>query len=109
MEDILIFATWLQVHSNSLDLNPVHQLSALYMDFPVGNKYDNCLALPITSTYKEFQERMDFAIKHSKIRKRRKFSISILTLPVLNKGMLLLKAAVDTFVLESFHHHFEQT
>lgn len=87
MEDILIFAT-VASHSHTFSLNPVHQLSAFIWIF-CRNQHDNCLALPITSTYKEFQERMDFAIKNTlRLEKERKFSLH-LTLPVLNKGILL--------------------
>nr|XP_031309388.1 G2/M phase-specific E3 ubiquitin-protein ligase isoform X3 [Camelus dromedarius] len=64
MEDILIFATG----CNSIPpagFKPTPSIECLHMDFPVGNKCNNSLALPITSTYKEFQENMDFAIKNT--------------------------------------------
>lgn len=64
MEDILIFATGCKsIPPAGFKPNP--SIECLHMDFPVGNKCDNCLALPITSTYKEFQESMDFAIKNT--------------------------------------------
>nr|XP_045378623.1 G2/M phase-specific E3 ubiquitin-protein ligase isoform X4 [Camelus bactrianus] len=64
MEDILIFATG----CNSIPpagFKPTPSIECLHMDFPVGNNCNNSLALPITSTYKEFQENMDFAIKNT--------------------------------------------
>uniref|UniRef100_A0A8C6FYH7 G2/M-phase specific E3 ubiquitin protein ligase n=1 Tax=Moschus moschiferus TaxID=68415 RepID=A0A8C6FYH7_MOSMO len=64
MEDILIFATGCKsIPPAGFKPNP--SIECLHMDFPVGNKCNNCLALPITSTYKEFQESMDFAIKNT--------------------------------------------
>ncbi|XP_009004132.1 G2/M phase-specific E3 ubiquitin-protein ligase isoform X3 [Callithrix jacchus] len=64
MEDILIFATG----CNSIPpagFKPTPSIECLHMDFPVGNKCNNCLAIPITNTYKEFQENMDFAIRNT--------------------------------------------
>ena len=64
MEYILIFATG----CNSIPpagFKPTPSIECLHMDFPVGNKCNNCLALPITNTYQEFQENMDFAIKNT--------------------------------------------
>ena len=55
MEDILIFATGCKSIPPA-GFKPSPSIECLHMDFPVGNKRDNCLALPITSTYKEFQE-----------------------------------------------------
>ncbi|XP_052594443.1 G2/M phase-specific E3 ubiquitin-protein ligase isoform X2 [Peromyscus californicus insignis] len=62
MEDILIFATGCSSIPPA-GFKPPPSIECLHMDFPVGNKCNNCLALPITNTYKEFQENMDFAIK----------------------------------------------
>lgn len=64
MEDILIFATGCSSIPPA-GFKPTPSIECLHMDFPVGNKCNNCLALPITSTYKEFQENMDFAIKNT--------------------------------------------
>ncbi|XP_023607318.1 G2/M phase-specific E3 ubiquitin-protein ligase isoform X2 [Myotis lucifugus] len=64
LEDILIFATG----CNSIPpagFKPTPSVECLHMDFPVGNKCNNCLALPITNTYKEFQEKMDFSIRNT--------------------------------------------
>ncbi|XP_028725500.1 G2/M phase-specific E3 ubiquitin-protein ligase isoform X1 [Peromyscus leucopus] len=62
MEDILIFATGCSSIPPA-GFKPSPSIECLHIDFPVGNKCNNCLALPITNTYKEFQENMDFAIK----------------------------------------------
>ncbi|XP_007118175.1 G2/M phase-specific E3 ubiquitin-protein ligase isoform X3 [Physeter macrocephalus] len=64
MEDILTFATGCSSIPPA-GFKPTPSIECLHMDFPVGNKCNNCLALPITSTYKEFQENMDFAIKNT--------------------------------------------
>lgn len=64
LEDILIFATG----CNSIPpagFKPTPSVECLHMDFPVGDKCSNCLTLPITSTYKEFQEKMDFSIRNT--------------------------------------------
>ncbi|XP_036855388.1 G2/M phase-specific E3 ubiquitin-protein ligase isoform X5 [Manis javanica] len=64
VEDILIFATG----CNSIPpagFKPTPSIECLHMDFPLRNKCNNCLTLPITSTYKEFQENMDFAIRNT--------------------------------------------
>nr|KAF6500138.1 G2/M-phase specific E3 ubiquitin protein ligase [Molossus molossus] len=64
LEDILIFATG----CNSIPpagFKPTPSIECLQTDFPVGNKCNNCLALPITNTYKEFQDKMDFAIRNT--------------------------------------------
>ncbi|XP_048218787.1 G2/M phase-specific E3 ubiquitin-protein ligase isoform X2 [Perognathus longimembris pacificus] len=64
MEDILIFATG----CNSIPpagFKPTPSIEYLHTDFPVGNKCNNCLGLPITKTYKEFEENMDFTIRNN--------------------------------------------
>uniref|UniRef100_A0A8C0XNE7 G2/M phase-specific E3 ubiquitin-protein ligase n=1 Tax=Castor canadensis TaxID=51338 RepID=A0A8C0XNE7_CASCN len=62
LEDILIFATGCSSIPPA-GFKPAPSIECLHMDFPVGNKCNNCLALPITSTYTKFQENMDFAIR----------------------------------------------
>ncbi|XP_006835432.1 PREDICTED: G2/M phase-specific E3 ubiquitin-protein ligase-like [Chrysochloris asiatica] len=62
MEDILIFATGCSSIPPT-GFKPTPSIECLHMDFPIGNKYNNCLALPITNTYKEFQENMDITIR----------------------------------------------
>ncbi|XP_032098534.1 G2/M phase-specific E3 ubiquitin-protein ligase isoform X3 [Sapajus apella] len=64
MEDILIFATGCSSIPPA-GFKPTPSIECLHMDFPVGNKCSNCLAIPITNTYKEFQENMDFAIRNT--------------------------------------------
>lgn len=64
MEDILIFATGCKSIPPA-GFKPTPSIECLHVDFPVGNKCNNCLALPITNTYKEFQEKMDFSIRNT--------------------------------------------
>ncbi|XP_005001439.3 G2/M phase-specific E3 ubiquitin-protein ligase isoform X1 [Cavia porcellus] len=64
MEDILVFATGCSSIPPA-GFKPTPSIECLHMDFPIGNKCENCLALPITSTYEKFQENMDFAIKNT--------------------------------------------
>uniref|UniRef100_A0A8C9UIN8 G2/M-phase specific E3 ubiquitin protein ligase n=1 Tax=Spermophilus dauricus TaxID=99837 RepID=A0A8C9UIN8_SPEDA len=64
MEDILIFATGCSSIPPA-GFKPTPSIECLHMDFPIGNKCNNSLTLPITSTYKEFQENMDFAIRNT--------------------------------------------
>ncbi|KAF6351301.1 G2/M-phase specific E3 ubiquitin protein ligase [Rhinolophus ferrumequinum] len=88
MEDILIFATG----CNSIPpagFKPTPSIECLHMDFPVGNKCNNCLALPITNTYKEFQEKMDFAIRSTLRLEKEESSHYVGHEDVLNKEMLL--------------------
>lgn len=64
MEDILVFATGCSSIPPA-GFKPTPSIECLHMDFPIGNKCENCLALPITSTYEKFQENMDFDIKNT--------------------------------------------
>ncbi|XP_012920760.1 G2/M phase-specific E3 ubiquitin-protein ligase isoform X2 [Heterocephalus glaber] len=64
MEDILIFAAGCSSIPPA-GFKPTPSTECLHMDFPVGNKCNNCLALPMTSTYKKFQENMDFALRNT--------------------------------------------
>ncbi|XP_042533338.1 G2/M phase-specific E3 ubiquitin-protein ligase isoform X1 [Dipodomys spectabilis] len=64
MEDILIFATGCNSVPPS-GFKPTPSIEYLHTDFPVGNKCNNCLVLPITKTYKEFEESMDFTIRNT--------------------------------------------
>ncbi|XP_075388261.1 G2/M phase-specific E3 ubiquitin-protein ligase isoform X2 [Tenrec ecaudatus] len=64
MEDILVFATGCSSIPPS-GFKPTPSIECLHMDFPTGNKCNNSLALPITNTYKEFQENMDFSIRNT--------------------------------------------
>ncbi|XP_034370533.1 G2/M phase-specific E3 ubiquitin-protein ligase [Arvicanthis niloticus] len=62
MEDILIFATGCSSVPPT-GFKPSPSVECLHVDFPVANKCKNCLTLPVTNTYEEFQENMDFAIR----------------------------------------------
>ncbi|KAL1789820.1 G2 M phase-specific E3 ubiquitin-protein ligase isoform X1, partial [Sigmodon hispidus] len=76
VEDILIFATGCSSIPPA-GFKPPPSIECLHMDFPAGNKCNNCLALPITNTYKEFQENMDCAIKDTLRLEREKWSCSL--------------------------------
>lgn len=62
MEDILVFTTGCRSVPPA-GFKPPPSIECLHMDFPVGNKCSNSLALPIINTYKKFQENMDLTIK----------------------------------------------
>lgn len=64
LEDILHFATGCSSIPPT-GFKPTPSIEYLHGDFPVANKCNNCLALPVTNTYEEFQENMDFAIRDS--------------------------------------------
>lgn len=64
LEDILLFATGCSSIPPA-GFKPAPSIECLPVDFPIGNKCNNCLALPITNTYKEFQENMDFTIRNT--------------------------------------------
>ncbi|XP_051001705.1 G2/M phase-specific E3 ubiquitin-protein ligase isoform X1 [Acomys russatus] len=64
MEDILTFATGCSSVPPA-GFKPSPSIECLHMDFPVANKCKNRLTLPISTTYKKFQENMDFAIRDS--------------------------------------------
>ncbi|XP_017449571.1 G2/M phase-specific E3 ubiquitin-protein ligase isoform X2 [Rattus norvegicus] len=64
LEDILHFATGCSSVPPT-GFKPAPSIECLHGDFPVANKCNNCLALPVTNTYEEFQENMDFAIRDS--------------------------------------------
>uniref|UniRef100_A0A8C5NZG9 G2/M-phase specific E3 ubiquitin ligase n=1 Tax=Jaculus jaculus TaxID=51337 RepID=A0A8C5NZG9_JACJA len=63
MEDILVFATGCSSIPPA-GFKPTPSIECQPMAFPGGNKCSNCLALPTTHTYKEFQENMDSAIRN---------------------------------------------
>lgn len=62
MEDILNFATGCSSIPPT-GFKPSPSVECLHVDFPVANKCKNCLVLPVTNTYEEFQGNMDFAIR----------------------------------------------
>lgn len=62
MKDILIFATGCSSVPPA-GFKPPPSIECLHVDFPVGNRCNNCLTLPITNTFQEFQENMDFTIR----------------------------------------------
>ncbi|NWU91264.1 G2E3 ligase, partial [Upupa epops] len=62
LEDILRFATG--SHSvPCVGFVPEPTVKFLPIHYPTGNKFFNCLELPITSTYEQFKNKMDFTIR----------------------------------------------
>uniref|UniRef100_A0A8C8RUK1 G2/M-phase specific E3 ubiquitin protein ligase n=1 Tax=Pelusios castaneus TaxID=367368 RepID=A0A8C8RUK1_9SAUR len=61
LEDILLFATGTSSIPPS-GFEPDPSVKFLYIKYPVGNRQLNCLELPITKTYEQFKNKMDFAI-----------------------------------------------
>ncbi|XP_001368632.3 G2/M phase-specific E3 ubiquitin-protein ligase isoform X1 [Monodelphis domestica] len=64
LEDILVFATGCR-SIPPVGFQPTPSIKFLPVDYPVGSKCFNSLTLPITNTYEEFQENMDFAIRNA--------------------------------------------
>uniref|UniRef100_F7BSS9 G2/M-phase specific E3 ubiquitin protein ligase n=1 Tax=Monodelphis domestica TaxID=13616 RepID=F7BSS9_MONDO len=64
LEDILVFATGCR-SIPPVGFQPTPSIKFLPADYPVGSKCFNSLTLPITNTYEEFQENMDFAIRNA--------------------------------------------
>ncbi|NXO02024.1 G2E3 ligase, partial [Rhinopomastus cyanomelas] len=62
LEDILCFATG-SYSVPSMGFVPEPTVKFSHISYPVGNKFLNCLELPITSTYEQFKNAMDFTIK----------------------------------------------
>uniref|UniRef100_A0A8C0HI49 G2/M-phase specific E3 ubiquitin protein ligase n=1 Tax=Chelonoidis abingdonii TaxID=106734 RepID=A0A8C0HI49_CHEAB len=63
LEDILVFATG----SSSvppIGFEPDPSVKFLRIKYPVGNRQLNSLELPITKTYEQFKNKMDFAISN---------------------------------------------
>ncbi|XP_042713397.2 G2/M phase-specific E3 ubiquitin-protein ligase isoform X1 [Chrysemys picta bellii] len=61
LEDILIFATGTS-SIPPIGFEPDPSVKFLRIKYPVGNRQLNCLELPITKTYEQFKNKMDFAI-----------------------------------------------
>ncbi|XP_043372315.1 G2/M phase-specific E3 ubiquitin-protein ligase isoform X5 [Dermochelys coriacea] len=61
LEDILVFATGTS-SIPPIGFEPDPSVKFLHIKYPVGNRQLNCLELPITKTYEQFKNKMDFAI-----------------------------------------------
>nr|XP_014425628.1 G2/M phase-specific E3 ubiquitin-protein ligase isoform X2 [Pelodiscus sinensis] len=61
LEDILVFATGTS-SIPPIGFEPEPSVEFMYIKYPVGNRQPNCLQLPITKTYEQFKNKMDFAI-----------------------------------------------
>ncbi|XP_039393989.1 G2/M phase-specific E3 ubiquitin-protein ligase isoform X1 [Mauremys reevesii] len=61
LEHILVFATGTS-SIPPIGFEPDPSVKFLPIKYPVGNRQLNCLELPITKTYEQFKNKMDFAI-----------------------------------------------
>uniref|UniRef100_A0A8C4VLN2 Uncharacterized protein n=1 Tax=Gopherus evgoodei TaxID=1825980 RepID=A0A8C4VLN2_9SAUR len=76
LEDILVFATG----SSSIPpigFEPDPSVKFLRIKYPVGNRQLNSLELPITKTYEQFKNKMDFAISILPLTSRATDSITL--------------------------------
>ncbi|EMP26738.1 G2/M phase-specific E3 ubiquitin-protein ligase [Chelonia mydas] len=64
LEDILVFATGTS-SIPPIGFEPDPSVKFLHIKYPVGNRQLNCLELPITKTYEQFKNKMDFAISNA--------------------------------------------
>ncbi|KAM9554535.1 G2/M phase-specific E3 ubiquitin-protein ligase isoform 2-T4 [Guaruba guarouba] len=64
LEDILLFVTGsFSIPPAGFDPEPTVKFS--HIRCPVGNRLLNCLELPITQTYEQFKNKMDFTIRNT--------------------------------------------
>ncbi|XP_074985843.1 G2/M phase-specific E3 ubiquitin-protein ligase isoform X2 [Caretta caretta] len=61
LEDILVFATGTS-SIPPIGFEPDPSVKFLHIKYPVGNRQLNCIEVPITKTYEQFKNKMDFAI-----------------------------------------------
>lgn len=64
LEDILLFVTGsFSIPPTGFDPEPTVKFS--HIRYPVGNRLRNCLELPITKTYEQFKNKMEFTIRNT--------------------------------------------
>ncbi|NXD68095.1 G2E3 ligase, partial [Eolophus roseicapillus] len=64
LEDILLFVTGsFFIPPTGFDPEPTVKFS--HIRYPVGNRLYNCLELPITNTYEQFKNKMEFTIRNT--------------------------------------------
>ncbi|NXD05794.1 G2E3 ligase, partial [Nothocercus nigrocapillus] len=64
LEDILLFATGCS-SVPPIGFDPEPTVKFLHIRYPIGNKLHNCLELPITKTYEQFKNKMEFTIRNT--------------------------------------------
>jgi len=64
LEDILLFVTgFSSIPPSGFDPEP--SIKLLHIRYPIGNRLLNCLELPITKTYEQFKNKMEFTIRNT--------------------------------------------
>ncbi|KFQ21211.1 G2/M phase-specific E3 ubiquitin-protein ligase, partial [Mesitornis unicolor] len=64
LEDILLFVTG-SFSIPPIGFDPEPTIKFLHKRYPVGNRLLNCLELPITETYEQFKNTMEFTIRNT--------------------------------------------
>lgn len=64
LEDILLFVTG-SCYIPSIGFDPEPTIKFLHIRYPIGNRPLNCLELPITETYQQFKNKMEFTIRNT--------------------------------------------
>ncbi|PKU49508.1 hypothetical protein llap_217 [Limosa lapponica baueri] len=64
LEDILLFATGFN-SIPPIGFDPEPTIKFLHGRYPIGNRLLNCLELPITETYEQFKNKMEFTIRNT--------------------------------------------
>ncbi|KAM9290684.1 G2/M phase-specific E3 ubiquitin-protein ligase [Morus bassanus] len=64
LEDILLFVTG-SFSIPPVGFDPEPTIKFLHIRYPVGNRLLNCLELPITKTYEQFKNKMEFTIRNT--------------------------------------------
>ncbi|XP_074959371.1 G2/M phase-specific E3 ubiquitin-protein ligase [Phalacrocorax aristotelis] len=64
LEDILLFVTG-SFSIPPIGFDPEPTIKFLHIGYPVGNRLLNCLELPITQTYEQFKNKMEFTIRNT--------------------------------------------
>ncbi|KFP58994.1 G2/M phase-specific E3 ubiquitin-protein ligase, partial [Cariama cristata] len=64
LEDILLFVTG-SFSIPPIGFDPEPTIKFLHIRYPIGNRLINCLELPITNTYEQFKDKMEFTIRNT--------------------------------------------
>ncbi|NXO54532.1 G2E3 ligase, partial [Aramus guarauna] len=64
LEDILLFVTG-SFSIPPIGFDPEPTIKFLHIRYPIGNRLLNCLELPITKTYEQFKNKMEFTIRNT--------------------------------------------
>ncbi|OPJ83136.1 G2/M phase-specific E3 ubiquitin-protein ligase [Patagioenas fasciata monilis] len=64
LEDILFFVTG-SYSVPPIGFDPEPTVKFLHRRYPIGNRFLNCLELPITTTYEQFKNKMDLTIRNT--------------------------------------------